>query len=88
MIGYRLGEGWVRHMDRVAAPQKMVGAGIFSKITRTGLFQQRMILRTAAARPCRSSGCDCPPSCVAFCLPPMGGINSRGCRLLASSIPW
>jgi hypothetical protein len=31
IIGYRLGEGWVGHMDRAAAPQKMLGTGIFSK---------------------------------------------------------
>jgi hypothetical protein len=30
--GYRLGEGWVGHMDRVAEPEKMLGTGIFSKI--------------------------------------------------------
>jgi hypothetical protein len=31
ITGYRLGEGLVEHMDRVAAPFKMVGTGIFSK---------------------------------------------------------
>jgi hypothetical protein len=31
ITGYRLGEGLVEHMDRVAGPQKMVGTGIFSK---------------------------------------------------------
>jgi hypothetical protein len=31
ITGYRMGEGLVEHMDRVAVPQKMVGTGIFSK---------------------------------------------------------
>jgi hypothetical protein len=31
MTGYRLGEGWVGHMDRVAAPQKVLSTGFFSK---------------------------------------------------------
>jgi hypothetical protein len=31
ITGYRLREGWVGHMDRVAAPQKVLGTGIFSK---------------------------------------------------------
>jgi hypothetical protein len=43
--GYRLGEGWVGHMDRVAAPQKMLGTGIFSKNPRTGFFWRQMSLR-------------------------------------------
>jgi hypothetical protein len=68
ITGYILGKGLVEHMDRVAGPQKMVGTGIFSKKPRTGLFRRRVILRTAAARPCRSSGCNPPPSCVASCL--------------------
>jgi hypothetical protein len=29
ITGYRLGEGWVGHMDRVAEPQKMLGTGIY-----------------------------------------------------------
>jgi hypothetical protein len=68
---------------------KDVGYGnMFQKTTRTGFFRRRMILRIAAARPYRSSGCDRPPSCVAFSLPSRGGVNSHGCRQLASSIPW
>jgi hypothetical protein len=66
ITGYRLGEGWVGHMDRVAEPQKMLGTGIFFKSPPTGFFRQRSILRIAAARPCRSSGCDPPLSCVAL----------------------
>jgi hypothetical protein len=31
ITGYRLGEGLVEHMDRVAAPRKMVGTIVFSK---------------------------------------------------------
>jgi hypothetical protein len=29
ITGYRLGEGWVGHMDRIAEPQKMLGTGIY-----------------------------------------------------------
>jgi hypothetical protein len=46
------------------------GTGIFSKTPRTGFFRRRMIMRTSAARPCRSSGCDPSPSCVASSLAP------------------
>jgi hypothetical protein len=67
----------------------MVGTGIFSKTPRTGLFRRRAILKTAAARPCRSSGCDPPPSCVASGLAPRGDLRlSQGWRLLASAVPW
>ena len=75
-------------MDRVAGPQKMVGTGFFPKTPRTGLFRRRAILMTAAARPCRSSGCDPPLSCVASGLTPMGDLRlSQGWRLLASAVP-
>jgi hypothetical protein len=76
-------------MDRVAGPQKMVGTGIFPKTPRTGIFRRRAILGTAAARPCRSSGCDPPPSYVASCLAPRGDLRlSQGWRLLASAVPY
>ena len=76
------------HRDRVAGPQKMVGTGIFPKTPRTGLFRRRAILGTAAARRCRSSGCDQPPSCAATGLAPRGDLRlSQGWRLLASAVP-
>jgi hypothetical protein len=89
ITGYQLGEGLVEHMDRVAGPQKMVGTGIFSQEPpRTRFSRRRVILRTAAARSCRSSGCDPPPSCVASGLAPMGALKpSHGWRLLASPVP-
>jgi hypothetical protein len=65
-------------MDRVAGPQKMVGTGNFPKTPRTGFFRRRMILRISAARPCRSSGCDPPPSCVASGLVPRGDLKLAG----------
>jgi hypothetical protein len=37
-----------------------------------------MIIRTSAARPCRSSGCDPPPSCVASSLAPGGNLELAG----------
>jgi hypothetical protein len=47
-----------------------------------------VILKTAAARLCRSSGCDPPPSCVSSGLAPMGDLKlSQSCRLLASAVP-
>jgi hypothetical protein len=58
------------------------------KTPRTGFFRRWVILRTAAARPCRSSGCDPPPSCVASRLAPRGDLKlSHGWRLLASAVP-
>jgi hypothetical protein len=89
ITGYRLGEGLVEHRDRVSGPQKTAGTEIFSPENhRTGLFRRRVILRTAAARPCRSSGCDPPPSCVASGLAPKGDFKlSQGWRLLASAVP-
>jgi hypothetical protein len=79
ITGYRLGEGFVEHKDRVAVSQKMVGTGIFyPKTPRTGFFRLRMILRTSAARPCRSSGCDPPPSSVASSLAPKGDLKLAG----------
>jgi hypothetical protein len=75
-------------MDRVVGPQKMVGTRIFSQNPRTGFFRRRVILRTAASKPCRSSGCDPPPACVASSLAPKGDLKlSQGWRLLASAMP-
>jgi hypothetical protein len=86
--GYRLGKRLEEHRDRVAGSQKMVGTGIFPKTSRTGLFRRRATLGTAAARPCRSSGCDHPPSCAVTCLAPRGDLRlSHGWRLLASAVP-
>jgi hypothetical protein len=83
----RVGVGRTRGSSRRAT--KGVGYGnLFSKIPRTGFFRRRTILRISTAGLCRPSGCDRPPSCVAFSLFPKGGINSQGCRQLASSIPW
>jgi hypothetical protein len=67
---------------------KDVGYGNFSKNPRTKFFRRRMILRTSVAKPCHSSGCDQPPSCVVITHAPMGDINLKGSRLLASAIPW
>jgi hypothetical protein len=88
ITGYQLGEGLVEHMDRVAVPRKIVGTGIFSpKTLRTGFFLRRVILRTTAAKPCRSSGCDPPPSCVVSSLAPRGDLKLSYCwRLLPSSL--
>jgi hypothetical protein len=65
---------------------KDVGYG--PKTPRTGFSRRRMILRTSVAVPCRFSGYDHPPSCVAFSLAPRGDISSQGSRVLASAIPW
>jgi hypothetical protein len=52
------------------------GYGYISpKTPRTGFLRRRLILRTAIARPCRSSGCDPHPSCVASGLAPRGGLK-------------
>jgi hypothetical protein len=75
---YRLGEGLVKHMDRVAAPQKVVGTGTFIQIPRTGFFRRRMILRNSVGRPCRSSGGDPPPACVATRVAPKGSSSPKG----------
>jgi hypothetical protein len=67
-------------MDRVAEPQKMLGTGIF--------FQKPPYLRIAAARPCRSSDYDPPPSCVVSSLAPKVDLKlSHVWRLLASAVP-
>jgi hypothetical protein len=83
---YRLGEGWGGHMDRVAAPQKVLGIGIFSKNPPYRVFPaddpkdlRRQTVPLLMMR----------PSSILRSLqsPPMGGLNSQGCRQLASSIP-
>jgi hypothetical protein len=45
---------------------------IYSKTLRTKFFRRRSIMWTFVARPCRSSGCDNPPACVASRLTPKG----------------
>jgi hypothetical protein len=59
----------------------MIGTGICPQTPpRTGFLQRRVILRTVATIPCRSSGCDPPPSCVASGLKlkaHMAGDNER-----------
>jgi hypothetical protein len=45
-------------------------------------FRRRLILRIAAASPCRSSACDRPPACVMSCLSPREG--STGTWLIDS----
>jgi hypothetical protein len=68
---------------------KDVGYGnIFPKASRTGFFRRRSILRIAAARPCRSSGRDPPPFCVASSLAPRVDLKLlHGWRLQASAVP-
>jgi hypothetical protein len=52
----------------------------------TGFFRRQMIVWSSAAIPCRSSGCDPPPACVASCLAPRGDSSPTwlvGCHVLA-----
>ena len=73
--------------DRLSSKDGGYG-NLSSKTPRTGFFRRRMILPTSAARPCRSSGCDSPPSCVSSGLSPKGNQKvSQGWRLLASAVP-
>jgi hypothetical protein len=88
IIGYRLGEGWVGHMDRVTPPQKMLGTGVISKTPPYRVFPAAnapkdlrrhtvSLLRLRPASILRSLQSR-----------PHGDRNSQGCRLLASAIPW
>jgi hypothetical protein len=73
-----LGSG--RSDTRIEAPRhkRCWVRDYFPKNPRTGFFRWRMFLWTSTARPCRSSGCDPPPSCVATSLAPKGDIKLKG----------
>jgi hypothetical protein len=47
-----------------------------------------MILKTSAARPCRSSGCGPPSSCVASSLAPRGDVKLIGLATTSERLPW
>jgi hypothetical protein len=86
ITGYRLGEGWVGHRDRVAEPQKMMGTGIFFQKPPYRIFLAAVDPK--AAIPCRSSDRDPPPSYVALGLSPRADVKLlQGKRLLASAVP-
>jgi hypothetical protein len=84
--GYRLGEGLVENMDRVAAPPKMVGTGIFPCVfetLRTGFSRRRLIMRTSAAMACRFFDCD--PTLSSLLPLPHGRLESHMIGLLLAS---
>jgi hypothetical protein len=83
-------------MDQVATRQTMIITGILNqKAPHTGCFRRRVIMRACAAKPCRSSGCDLPPSRVVSRLVPRGdsiftrlvGYSAASERLVRRSFP-
>jgi hypothetical protein len=82
-------EGVGRTQGSSRRSSKMVGTGIGFKNPPYRAFPAGVILRTAAARPCSSSGCDPPPSNVALGLASRGDLRlSQGWRLRASAVPY
>jgi hypothetical protein len=78
ITGYRLGEGLVGHMDRVAGIKRWWVREYFPRTPRTRFFRRWRISRTSVVGSCRSSGCDRPPSYVAFNHPPPGRHKLKG----------
>jgi hypothetical protein len=59
---------------------------MYPKTLRTGFFRRRSIMLTSAARPCRSSCCHPPPSCVAPSFTPMETRISHGWSIASEGL--